>query len=184
MGIGGAEIYPNISSEVLKNVVWEVDNVLLKSQLLKKHYRYYQEAIFNRIVEFQSMPVLIPVKGPILSGFGYRPHPLHHATHFHTGVDIDARYGVPVRASADGVIILTGNKNDGYGNQVEIDHHNGYVTKYAHLSRIKVSLGQKVKRGQIIGHVGSTGLSTGPHLHYEIIYKNQKIDPVPFLLFY
>lgn len=183
MGIGGAEIYPNISSDALKKILWEVNNVTLKSHLLKKHYRYYQEAIFNRITEFQSIPIIIPVKGPVISGFGYRLHPLRHIPHLHTGLDIDARYGAPVRATADGVVILSRNKNDGYGNQVEIDHHNGYVTKYAHLSRIKVSLGQKVKRGQIIGYVGSTGISTGPHLHYEILYRNQKIDPLPFLLF-
>lgn len=97
----------------------------------------------------------------------------------HTGVDFTAPIGTPIYATGDGKITLV-NRVSGYGKQLEIDHGYGYKTKYAHMSEFLVEFGQEVKRGQIIGLVGNTGLSSGPHLHYEVIYKNMKTNPVNY----
>jgi murein DD-endopeptidase MepM/ murein hydrolase activator NlpD len=98
----------------------------------------------------------------------------------HTGLDLHGEIGDPVRATADGTVIAAG-WNGGYGQVVDVDHHNGLSTRYAHLSSIDVRVGQSVKSGQIVGKVGSTGRSTGPHLHYETRLKGEAVDPQKFL---
>lgn len=128
------------------------------------------------------LPVLVPVRGHYISGFGYRVSPIHGHGHFHSGIDFAAPMGTPIYAANDGEIITAGWPESGYGLQVEIAHGNGFVTKYAHLSKLDVQIGQKVKRGAIIGRVGSTGQSIGPHLHYEVIRRGAKINPAPYLL--
>ena len=129
--------------------------------------------------ELQSMPAIKPINTRIVSGFGYRNDPYLGHWHLHTGLDFHAYMNMPVKATAGGRVICAGYSptGQGYGIQVEIDHGNGYITKYAHLSQVKVKYGQKVKRGDIIGLTGSTGWSTGPHLHYEIIKNGVKVDP-------
>jgi murein DD-endopeptidase MepM/ murein hydrolase activator NlpD len=127
-----------------------------------------------------NMPSLMPVSGKLISGFGMRGHPIHGGGHMHTGLDFACKIGTPIFASGNGVVKATGTHESGYGLQVDIDHENSYVTKYAHLSRIAVSPGQTVKRGDVIGYSGNTGLSTGPHLHYEIIHNGTKIDPIDY----
>ncbi len=128
------------------------------------------------------LPVLVPVRGHFISGFGYRNSPIHGHTHFHSGIDFAAPMGTPVYAANEGKVITAGWPESGYGLQIEIAHGNGFVTKYAHLSRLDVQEGQRVKRGQLIGRVGSTGQSIGPHLHYEVIRRGAKINPAPYLL--
>jgi len=108
-----------------------------------------------------------PVRGKITSHFGYRIHPIWGVKSFHTGIDIAASYGTPIRAAAPGRVVLA-KYLKGYGYTVIIRHDNGLYTLYAHMSRIAVRVGQRVKRGQVIGYVGSTGWSTGPHLHFSI----------------
>jgi len=132
--------------------------------------------------ELQSMPAIKPINTRIVSGFGYRNDPYLGHWHLHTGLDFHAYMNTPVKATAGGRVICAGysSTGQGYGIQVEIDHGNGYITKYAHLSKVKVKYGQKVKRGDIIGLTGNTGWSTGPHLHYEVIKNGVKVDPIHY----
>lgn len=121
-----------------------------------------------------------PTNGPIVSGFGYRTHPVYGTTRFHAGVDIDGACGQPIFAGEVGTVLSAG-YNGGYGNATVIDHGGGLSTLYAHQSSIGVSSGQKVSRGQQVGLVGTTGLSTGCHLHFEVRINGEPVDPVPYL---
>ncbi len=123
---------------------------------------------------------LTPAPGPITSPFGYRVHPIFGTMRFHTGVDIGANYGHPVLASDSGVVIDSGWMG-GYGNCIIIDHGGGYSTLYAHCSELYVSYGQSVAKGQQIAAVGSTGNSTGPHLHFEVRINGEPVDPLGFI---
>ena len=120
--------------------------------------------------------LLMPVNGRISSGFGSRRHPILGRVRMHTGIDIAVGYGTPIHAAASGVVNYSGRKG-GYGNYVRINHGNGMQTAYGHMSRIVAGSGARVVQGQVIGYVGTTGLSTGPHLHYEMYRGGQRIDP-------
>ncbi len=124
-----------------------------------------------------SIPSINPVGGAIAAGFGWRTNPWPE---FHKGLDLEANYGDMVRAAAAGTVASAG-WDGGYGNKVDIDHGNGYHTWYCHLSRMAVTPGQRVTKGAPIAYVGSTGESTGPHLHYQVMYAGAAIDPQPFL---
>ena len=128
-----------------------------------------------------STPSRRPTHGYVTSTFGMRVDPFTGVAQRHAGIDYSASVGTPVSASADATVIYAGNKG-AYGKTLELDHGQGLVTKYAHLSRIDVKLGQKVTRGQVIGGVGNTGRSTGPHLHYEVRLNGIALDPQRFLL--
>jgi murein DD-endopeptidase MepM/ murein hydrolase activator NlpD len=121
-----------------------------------------------------------PTNGPIVSGFGWRTHPIYGTQRFHAGVDIDGACGQPIWAADDGRVISAG-WNGGYGNAVIIDHGRGVATLYGHQSSVAVSSGARVGRGQTIGYVGTTGLSTGCHLHFEVRVNGAPVDPVPYL---
>ncbi len=125
-----------------------------------------------------AIPSLNPVGGAIAAGYGWRTNPWPE---FHKGVDLEANYGDLVRAAAAGTVVSAGWDPGGFGIKVDIDHGNGYHTWYAHLSRVAVSAGQRVTKGAPIAFVGSTGESTGPHLHYQVMYGGNPIDPQPFL---
>lgn len=118
-----------------------------------------------------------PVAGRMSSGFGMRRHPILGYTRMHAGIDFAARYGSPIYAVTDGVIAFAG-RHGGHGNYVRIQHGGGLATGYAHMSRIAAVSGQRVRRGQVIGYVGSTGLSTGPHLHYELYRNGVTVNPL------
>ncbi|MEO8176577.1 MAG: M23 family metallopeptidase [Sphingomicrobium sp.] len=121
--------------------------------------------------------MLWPVAGRITSGFGYRYHPILHFGRFHKGIDFGARWGSPIVAAADGQVSRAGWAG-GYGRQVRIVHAGGIATSYSHMSQIAAQLGSFVHQGQVIGYVGSSGLSTGPHLHYEVYRSGQVVDPM------
>lgn len=127
-------------------------------------------------------PTLWPVQGTLEGGFGGRRNPFGGGGYeFHSGQDIEAAWGAPVVAGAAGRVSFVGWQN-GYGQLVVVDHGDGLTTKYGHLSHIDVELDQSVSRGQLLGKVGSTGRSTGPHLHYEVRINDQAVNPLPFLL--
>jgi murein DD-endopeptidase MepM/ murein hydrolase activator NlpD len=127
-----------------------------------------------------SGKLLWPTNGILVSGFGYRIHPIFGVNRFHSGIDIGASYGTPVVAAAGGEVIQSGYFG-GYGYSVMLYHGGGYATWYAHLSSINVSMGQLVERGGLVGRVGSTGWSTGPHLHFEIRINGAAQDPMGYL---
>lgn len=125
-----------------------------------------------------AIPSIDPVNGaPIIGCYCYRTYP---DAEFHPGIDLSADYGETVRASAAGTVVANG-YDGGYGIKIDIDHGNGYHSWYAHLSRVLVSVGTHVYKGEAIGLVGATGFATGPHLHYQIMYEGSPVDPTPFL---
>ncbi len=124
--------------------------------------------------------LLRPVPGAISSGFGMRMHPIFGNMRMHNGIDMRARQGDRIRAAASGTVIWSGVRG-GFGNTVMIDHGGGMVTLYAHQSRLAVSVGEKVKAGETIGYIGSTGVSTGPHLHFEVRIEGVPVDPIRYL---
>jgi murein DD-endopeptidase MepM/ murein hydrolase activator NlpD len=127
-------------------------------------------------------PTLWPVEGTLEGGFGGRRNPFSgYGYEFHSGQDIEAPWGAPVISGASGRVSFVGWQN-GYGQLVVVDHGGGLTTRYGHLSHIDVQLDQTVSRAQILGKVGSTGRSTGPHLHYEVRINDQAVDPLPYLL--
>jgi len=131
--------------------------------------------------QLKITPTGFPVKGNIISTLGWRKNPFGKGYEYHTGVDIEAPYGTPVHATAEGIVMFTGWYSD-YGKAVIIKHPSGYETLYGHLSKIEVKSGERVKAGEIIGYVGSTGRSTGPHLHYEVLLESKSLDPLKFIV--
>ena len=130
-----------------------------------------------------STPTILPANGHLSSLFsGSRYHPVLRVSRPHKGIDIAARVGEPILAAARGRVIYAGNRSNGYGNMVEIDHGYGYITRYAHASRLHVRNGQTVDRGTRIADVGATGLTSGPHLHYEVEQNGRQVDPLNFVI--
>jgi murein DD-endopeptidase MepM/ murein hydrolase activator NlpD len=149
-----------------------------KMKLLERNMKAYESVLRER----GYTPSIWPVVGKLESGFGGRRNPFGGSSYeFHSGQDIDAQPGDPVVAGASGKVTFVGWQN-GYGQLVVIDHGGGLTTRYGHLSHIDVGLAQTVARGQFIGRVGSTGRSTGPHLHYEIRINDEPVDPLQYLL--
>jgi murein DD-endopeptidase MepM/ murein hydrolase activator NlpD len=141
---------------------------------------------WKKLDNLASGAIAIPSEKPLqtaefTSGFGSRDDPFRHGAAFHPGIDLAAPYGTPVYATADGTVLRAGWNSGGYGNLVEIDHGRGIITRYGHMSKILVSPGERVKRGQQVGQVGSTGRSTGNHLHYEVRIDDSPVNPIPFM---
>ena len=141
---------------------------------------------WKKLDTLASGAIAIPSDKPLktaefTSGFGVRSDPFRHGAAMHPGIDLAAPYGTPVYATADGTVLRAGWNSGGYGNLVEIDHGRGIVTRYGHMSKIVVGEGQHVTRGQQVGYVGSTGRSTGNHLHYEVRIDNTPVNPIPFM---
>jgi murein DD-endopeptidase MepM/ murein hydrolase activator NlpD len=147
-------------------------------------YREIEDMIKDKEKLLASTPAIQPVSNKdlnrVASGFGYRIDPVYKTVKFHAGLDFSAPQGTPIYATADGRVTTAGNKSNGFGNHVIINHGFGYETLYGHMVRVKVRNGQLVKRGEVIGWVGSTGKSTGPHLHYEVHKGGRNIDPIYF----
>ncbi|HVV04525.1 MAG TPA: M23 family metallopeptidase [Puia sp.] len=147
-----------------------------------KSYAQIDNFIKNKEQLLACTPAIQPVSNKdlsrIASGFGYRIDPVYKTTKFHAGLDFAAPQGTPIYATANGTVEVAGNTGNGYGNHVVINHGYGYATLYGHMFRVKVKPGEHVKRGEIIGWVGSTGKSTGPHCHYEVHRNGDPVDPV------
>lgn len=148
-----------------------------------------REASLSELVDFLeeqrlimlSTPTIWPVRGWVSSPFGFRSSPFSGRRVFHEGLDIAARYGLDVHATAKGIVIFAGERA-GYGNVVTIDHGYGYMTRYGHNSSLTVSVGDKVNKGDVIAKVGSTGRSTGPHCHYEVLVNGIPVNPTKFII--
>jgi murein DD-endopeptidase MepM/ murein hydrolase activator NlpD len=141
---------------------------------------------WKKLDNLASGAIAIPSDKPIrtaefTSGFGVRSDPFRHGAAMHPGIDLAAKSGTPIYATADGTVVRAGWNSGGYGNLVEIDHGRGIITRYGHMSAVLIQPGAKVHRGQLIGKVGSTGRSTGPHLHYEVRIDNSPVNPIPFM---
>lgn len=188
MGTGGSDKYSHLRG--LRN-----DSLLiLTSQGLDQLERRLnaQSISFRELLklvkEKENMITCIPSIQPVrnsdlkraISGFGWRVDPIYKTRQMHTGMDFTAAKGTEVYATGDGVVQIVENKAWGYGKSIVINHGYGYQTRYAHLSAVGVSEGQKVKRGHLIGLVGSTGRSTGPHLHYEVVKNGVKVNPIAY----
>lgn len=139
-----------------------------------------QEVLERRLEVLNSLPQCMPTAGRYTSGFGFRRSPFGRGREFHSGVDLAAPRGTPVRAAADGVVLFSGYK-PGLGKTVILDHGHGIQTLYGHQSRLLVQAGQWVSTGQVIGAVGDTGRSTGDHLHFELHFNGREVDPWPYL---
>lgn len=173
----------SINKEINNYNAEDIDNLLTKIKDEKKSLNEVLRKVSGKDKDFTSLPVIKPVADKhlnrVASGFGTRFHPILKVNKAHNGLDFAASVGTPIYATGDGKVKMAG-FNSGYGNVVVIKHGNGYETLYAHMSRIKTSNGKKIKRGDVIGYVGSTGLSTGPHLHYEIHKDGKPVNPVMY----
>ncbi len=174
-GVAGIEsLPPRIDPMALSLMERDVTRLTDRSAKLEEFYR-------DQTVLLASTPSVWPVRGYLSAGFGNRIDPFTAQKDFHPGIDISTPVGTKVQAPADGVVISTGVQG-GYGNAVVIDHGFGIVTRYGHLDSFNVKPGQRVKRGDVIAFVGSTGRSTGPHLHYEVWVRDQAQNPIHFIL--
>lgn len=160
----------------------------------KQHFDLIRQKVkeqlesYNEIIDYIKLqkelykytPLIWPCYGRVVSPFGWRIHPVYGEPHFHTGIDIANNIGTPIHATADGTVKYTG-WQEGYGKVVVLEHKFGYSTVYGHLSTIKVKPGQKISRGEVVGLMGDTGTSTGPHLHYEVWKDSRICNPVKFV---
>ncbi len=188
MGIGGssAKRITNLSlynSNILEELCESIDILKGQTKLREMSIRELQTRMLQKFELWKHIPSTHPVPGAELcSGFGYRIDPIDKTVRMHEGIDLSASRGTPVYATADGVVVYA-DWNMGYGYTIDIDHGYGFLTRYAHLSKIQVREGEMVKRGQIIGRVGATGRAVAPHLHYEVHVAGIKVNPVEYIDF-
>ena len=188
MGAGGSDKYAYLrklpNSELLINTSSSIDALERRLHAQTLSFRELIQLAKDKEKMLACIPAIQPVRNTDLkrmaSGYGYRIDPIYKTRRMHSGMDFTADKGTEVYATGDGVIELVERKRWGYGKQIVINHGFGYKTRYAHLSEFKVRRGQKVKRGDLIGLVGSTGKSTGPHLHYEVLRNNRAVNPIGY----
>ena len=181
-GIGGVDKYENLkqnNSELIFLLQSRMDELERKLLVQNRSFDRIQQKVVKSISNLVSVPAIYPIPkqcSRTSCGYGMRLHPIVHAERIHEGIDFAAPVGTHVYATANGYIKSACN-DTGYGLHVYIDHGNGYRTLYAHLSSINVNPKQRIFRGQLIGTVGNSGHSTGPHLHYEVHYRGKKVNP-------
>ncbi len=159
----------------------QVEALLRKSDLIKQSLDEAIQSMENSAEKWAHHPSIMPTRGYVSSFFGRREHPIYHNSHYHNAIDISTRMGELIVAPADGRIVMSKHQV-GYGLTVVIDHGFGIVTKYAHLSKSNVRVGQEVKRGDMIASVGQSGITTGPNLHYEVVINGVPQNPLDFIL--
>lgn len=188
MGTGGSEKYQDMegydASELMKETALKIDMVKKKLYAQSLSFDELMKLAKEKEKMLASLPAIQPVNNKDLhrmaSGYGWRIDPIYKTKRMHWGMDFTADKGTDVYATGNGVVVACEVKAWGYGKSVIIDHGFGYKTRYAHLSKFNVEVGQKVKRGDLIGFVGSTGKSTANHLHYEVEKNGQKVNPVHY----
>jgi murein DD-endopeptidase MepM/ murein hydrolase activator NlpD len=170
------------------NLLLQVNKILENTQQLQdatqleeQNFANLQEQVQDRVARLRSTPSIIPARGWISSEFGYRVNPFSGRKTFHGGIDVANYTGTPVHSPADGIVTFAGPRG-GFGLVVQLDHGYGVQTRYGHNSRLAVKAGVRVTRGQKIAEIGSTGRSTGPHLHYEVVLNNKLVNPRAFIL--
>lgn len=189
-GVGGTDRYRQFegynNSELLKRTTERLDQLSRRLVVQSKSYDQLFDMARRKEDLLLAMPAIMPMKvsnpEQIASGFGYRIHPVFKTARFHAGVDFTAPIGTPIYATGNGVVERSDAESSGYGLHVRINHGFGFTTLYAHMSKILVNPGQKVTRGQIIGLSGNTGLSTGPHCHYEVHKNGEPVNPVSYFI--
>ena len=187
-GYGGINRYKELegynNSTLMINATRKIDQLSRQLYIQSKSYDEVFELAKKKTDMLASIPGIQPITNKelthIASGFGYRIHPIYKTSMMHEGLDFTAPVGTEIYASGNGVVVKVETMGRGYGNNILIDHGFGYQTLYAHMSKFKARAGQRIKRGDVIGYVGSTGSSTGPHLHYEVWRNGMKIDPINF----
>ncbi len=171
-------------SELIEETTRRIDEMSKRLYVQSKSFDEVYKMASTKKERQESIPAIMPLDKrscKIISGFGTRYHPILHYRRQHTGVDISAKKGTPIYATGDGKVETAGRGDaslSGYGICVVINHGYGYKTLYGHMSAVKVRSGQKIKRGELIGYVGSTGLASGPHCHYEVWLNGKKVNPV------
>lgn len=185
-GYGGIDRYAKLdgykNSDILIEATKRMDRLAGQMVVQSKSFDEIWELARNKEKMMRSIPAIQPIakgSGRIVSGYGMRFHPILKYRRMHWGIDISAPKGTPIYATADGVIEFTGRRG-AFGNLVIINHGYGYKTQYGHMNNFAVKRKQKVKRGEIIGYVGNTGLSSAPHVHYDIVKDGKRINPVNF----
>lgn len=187
-GFGGVDRYKELegldNSKIIVEATKKLDKITKQLYIQSKSFDEVVKMAANKSVLLASIPAIQPLANKDLhrlaSGFGYRMHPIYKIQHLHAGLDFTANTGTPIYATGDGIVETADNLSQGYGNHVVLNHGYGYQTLYGHMSKIAVYAGKHVKRGDVIGFVGSTGLSTAPHVHYEVIKNGVKINPINF----
>ena len=185
-GFGGEKRYANLEGTGLKEVVRRLDVLEKRAYVQSKSFddvRTLQLTAGDLAAHIPSIPPMNtdPSTYRMTSPFGLRADPILGIGKRHTGMDFACPPGNPVYATGDGTVILVKHERGGYGNHIEVDHGFGYVTRYAHLSRTDVEVGQKVSRGDCLGLSGRSGRITGPHLHYEVIYRKNYVNPALYM---
>lgn len=187
-GFGGVNRYSNLdgynNSTLIKSTRKRIDTMMKQIAVQSRSLDEIIKLAKDKEQFLEKIPAIQPVRNEDLkrmaSGYGWRSDPFTKARKFHYGMDFTAPRGTPVYASGDGTVARADHKSSGYGEHIRIDHGYGYLSLYAHLSRYNVRAGQKVKRGDLIGYVGSTGRSEAPHLHYEVWKDGERINPMNF----
>lgn len=187
-GVGGSERYKSLAKfstgELMIDVNVKLDVLKRKMYWQSESYDQIAELVKNKEDKLQSLPAIQPIANSNLkrmaSGYGYRIDPVYGVSKFHAGMDFSAPTGTEIYATGKGKAVKVDYSSGGYGNRVIIDHGYGYQTLYAHMSSFAVKVGEEVQRGQVIGYVGNTGKSVGPHLHYEVHRNGEKVNPVFF----
>jgi murein DD-endopeptidase MepM/ murein hydrolase activator NlpD len=189
-GIGGSDRYADIrdkrliDEDMIIELSEKVDKLKRKVYIELKSQDELKTLAEKKVKLFAAIPAIQPISNKqlvaIASGFGVRIHPIYKVKKMHTGIDFAAPIGTPIYATADGKIEEVSVKFSGYGKMVVIDHGFGYKTRYAHMHDFAVRTGQNIKRGELIGYVGDTGISTAPHLHYEVMMNGVLINPVHY----
>lgn len=172
----------DITKEGINAIAEKIDAIHAQVKQLSDKNALILELTKMKKEELRSIPAVRPIQSEIICGFGQKNHPIHKTQMLHHGIDFKAAMGTPVQAAGDGIVREAGTKKDGLGNVVIIQHRAGYTSVYAHLSKTNVYPGKSVKRGDIIGLSGNTGLSKGPHLHFEVLKNNVYIDPLDLFL--